>query len=97
MDRAAAAIESFNNFLPATVAFAGINDVDSAKSTKIDDMESFWFAEVLKYLLSCPLISFLPNRGLLTFLGGRYLTFDDPKHISLDECKSQPRGCVVIT
>jgi len=50
LDRAAAAIVSFNEFLPATVAFAGIDDVNSANSTKIDDMESFWFAEVLKYL-----------------------------------------------
>jgi mannosyl-oligosaccharide alpha-1,2-mannosidase len=50
LDRAAAAIDSFNEFLPATVAFAGIDDVNSADSTKIDDMESFWFAEVLKYL-----------------------------------------------
>ncbi|KAK0452349.1 glycoside hydrolase family 47 protein [Armillaria borealis] len=34
----------------ATVAFAGINDVNNKNSSKIDDMESFWFAEVLKYL-----------------------------------------------
>jgi hypothetical protein len=34
-------------------------------TNKFDNTESFWFAEVLKYL---------------------YLTFDDPSHISLDEC-----------
>ncbi|KAJ7596035.1 glycoside hydrolase family 47 protein [Mycena floridula] len=50
LDRAASAIESFNRFLPATVAFAGLNDVDDVNSSQIDDMESFWFAEVLKYL-----------------------------------------------
>ncbi|KAK0199195.1 seven-hairpin glycosidase [Desarmillaria ectypa] len=50
LDRAASAIESFKTFLPATVAFTGIDDVNNKNSTKIDDMESFWFAEVLKYL-----------------------------------------------
>ncbi|SJK98514.1 related to Mannosyl-oligosaccharide alpha-1,2-mannosidase precursor [Armillaria ostoyae] len=50
LDRAASAINSFNTFLPTTVAFAGINDVNNKNSSKIDDMESFWFAEVLKYL-----------------------------------------------
>ncbi|KAF7366880.1 alpha-1,2-Mannosidase [Mycena sanguinolenta] len=50
LDRAASAIDSFNKFLPATVAFAGLNDVNSADGGLIDDMESFWFAEVLKYL-----------------------------------------------
>ncbi|KAJ7927543.1 glycoside hydrolase family 47 protein [Mycena leptocephala] len=64
LDRASAAIDSFNKFLPATVAFAALNDVNSVNGGLIDDMQSFWFAEVLKYL---------------------YLTFDDPKHISLDD------------
>ncbi|KAJ6588848.1 glycoside hydrolase family 47 protein [Mycena capillaripes] len=64
LDRASAAIDSFNKFLPATVAFAALNDVNSKSGGLIDDMQSFWFAEVLKYL---------------------YLTFDDPKHISLDD------------
>jgi mannosyl-oligosaccharide alpha-1,2-mannosidase len=50
LDRAASAINSFNKYLPATVAYAGIWDVTSANSSKIDNMESFWFAEVLKYL-----------------------------------------------
>lgn len=50
LDRAASAIESFNSFLPTAVAFAGINDVNDDQTTQIDDMESFWFAEVLKYL-----------------------------------------------
>ncbi|KAG5219755.1 glycoside hydrolase family protein [Salix suchowensis] len=67
LDNAAAAIDSFNKFLPATVGFAGIDDVNDPNSEKIDDTESFWFAEVLKYL---------------------YLTFDDPEHISLDDCES---------
>ncbi|KAJ7701448.1 glycoside hydrolase family 47 protein [Mycena rosella] len=50
LDRAAAAIASFNKFLPATVAFAGLNDVDDFSAGLIDITESFWFAEVLKYL-----------------------------------------------
>jgi len=50
LDRAASAIASFNKFLPATVAFAGLNDVNDFSAGLIDDMESFWFAEVLKYL-----------------------------------------------
>jgi mannosyl-oligosaccharide alpha-1,2-mannosidase len=50
LDRAAAAVESFNIFLPAKVAFAGIDDVNDPESSQIDDMPSFWLAEVLKYL-----------------------------------------------
>lgn len=50
LDRAARAVESFQKYLPATIAYAGINDVTDVNSSKIDDMESFWFAEVLKYL-----------------------------------------------
>ncbi|KAL0576034.1 hypothetical protein V5O48_005941 [Marasmius crinis-equi] len=66
LDRAASAVNSFNKYLVAkkTGGFAGLNDVDDPSQGQIDDTESFWFAEVLKYL---------------------YLTFDDPKHISLDE------------
>ena len=44
------AVASFNEFLKTRTGFAGINDVNNATTTKIDDMESFWFAEVLKYL-----------------------------------------------
>ncbi|KAJ7686657.1 glycoside hydrolase family 47 protein [Mycena rosella] len=50
LDRAAGAIDSFNKFLPTTIAFTALNDVDSINGGFIDDMESFWFAEVLKYL-----------------------------------------------
>ncbi|KAF9236657.1 glycoside hydrolase family 47 protein [Melanogaster broomeanus] len=50
LDRAASAITSFQKYLPTTVAYTGICDVNNIDSTKIDDMESFWFAEVLKYL-----------------------------------------------
>ncbi|KIJ11859.1 glycoside hydrolase family 47 protein [Paxillus involutus ATCC 200175] len=49
-DNAVSALESFQEYLTTTVAYTGINDVDNTESTKIDDMESFWFAEVLKYL-----------------------------------------------
>ena len=50
LDRAASAIDSFNNYLAATNGFAGLYDANSVNSQKIDDTESFWFAEVLKYL-----------------------------------------------
>ena len=42
--------QSIKTYLPTTVAYTGIYDVNSKTSAKIDDMESFWFAEVLKYL-----------------------------------------------
>ncbi|KAI1787578.1 glycoside hydrolase family 47 protein [Ganoderma leucocontextum] len=66
-DRAISAYQSFQKYLKTSNidAFAPINNVNAADGGGfINDMESFWFAEVLKYL---------------------YLTFDDPKHISLDE------------
>ncbi|CAL1699168.1 unnamed protein product [Somion occarium] len=50
LDRAASAINSINKFLKAPVAFAGIWNVNEADSGFIDDTESFWYAEVLKYL-----------------------------------------------
>ncbi|KAK7022107.1 alpha-1,2-mannosidase [Favolaschia claudopus] len=52
LDRAAAAIASFNKFLPPPdhVGFASLNDVNNPAAGFIDVMESFWFAEVLKYL-----------------------------------------------
>ncbi|KAK0481197.1 glycoside hydrolase family 47 protein [Armillaria luteobubalina] len=40
LDRATSALDSFKEFLPGAVAFDGIYDVNN----------SFWFAEVLKYL-----------------------------------------------
>ncbi|KAH9941640.1 glycoside hydrolase family 47 protein [Epithele typhae] len=49
--RAVDALKSFGTYLKTpTVAYAPINDVDATDSDFIDDMESFWFAEVLKYL-----------------------------------------------
>ncbi|KAJ7509097.1 seven-hairpin glycosidase [Mycena galericulata] len=61
LDRAAATIESFNKFLRIPGfkhkgipdEFAGLQDVDIADPSldnKYDETESFWFAEVLKYL-----------------------------------------------
>ncbi|TCD65742.1 maturation of Asn-linked oligosaccharides protein [Steccherinum ochraceum] len=50
LDRAASAVNSFNKWLKAPAGFAGIWNVNEANSGFIDDMESFWFAEVLKYL-----------------------------------------------
>ncbi|KAG1753648.1 glycoside hydrolase family 47 protein [Suillus paluster] len=50
LDNAASATSNFKKYLSTTVAYTGIWDVNNVDSTKIDDMESFWFAEVLKYL-----------------------------------------------
>ena len=50
-ERAVSAYKSFQTYLKTpTVAFAPINNVNELNSGFIDDMESFWFAEVLKYL-----------------------------------------------
>ncbi|TBU25617.1 glycoside hydrolase family 47 protein [Dichomitus squalens] len=50
-ERAISAYKSFQTYLKTpTVAFAPINNVNQLDSGFIDDMESFWFAEVLKYL-----------------------------------------------
>ncbi|KAJ7780785.1 glycoside hydrolase family 47 protein [Mycena maculata] len=44
LDRALSAIASFNKWLPATVAFASLNDVNNfADGGFIDIMESFWY------------------------------------------------------
>ena len=50
-NRALAAAHSIDKFLKVNNAFAGINDVRLTNSGFIDDTESFFFAEVLKYLL----------------------------------------------
>ncbi|KAG2134864.1 glycoside hydrolase family 47 protein [Suillus clintonianus] len=49
-NNAVSATRSFQKYLSTTVAYTGIYDVNNVDSAKIDDMESFWFAEVLKYL-----------------------------------------------
>ncbi|KAI0035798.1 glycoside hydrolase family 47 protein [Vararia minispora EC-137] len=76
-DRAASAVTSFNRFLKTNSGFASIGDVNSVQNTRIDDMESFWFAEVLKCRPN-------PVRTNVEPICS-YLTFDDPSHISLDE------------
>jgi mannosyl-oligosaccharide alpha-1,2-mannosidase len=50
LDRARSAVTSFNKYLSTSTGFAGIYDVNSCNTTQIDETESFWFAEVLKYL-----------------------------------------------
>lgn len=49
-------------------------------------MESFFFAEVMKYLyVSAILFEEYHLLVVLRDLFNSYLTFDDPNHISLDE------------
>ncbi|EIN11296.1 glycoside hydrolase family 47 protein [Punctularia strigosozonata HHB-11173 SS5] len=52
LDRAASVVESFQQFTRAsqTGAYAPINDVNSNTTTLMDDTQSFFYAEVLKYL-----------------------------------------------
>lgn len=50
LQRARSAAASFITYLSTPTGFAGINDVNNPATTKIDETESFWFAEVLKYL-----------------------------------------------
>ena len=50
LDRARKAVQSFKTYLNTSTGFAGIHDVNNQNSVKINVTESFWFAEVLKYL-----------------------------------------------
>jgi mannosyl-oligosaccharide alpha-1,2-mannosidase len=51
LDRATQAVRSFKKYLKTpSGGYAGLWDVNSVVSDRIDDQESFWFAEVLKYL-----------------------------------------------
>ena len=68
-DRAVSAVASFNKFLPAPVVFAGINNVNDPNLGLIDDMESFWFAEVLKYVyVTSNIMSYHHEHKILTIL-----------------------------
>ena len=50
LQRAQSAVASFNKYLYTPLGFVGLDDVNNATSAKINVTESFWFAEVLKYL-----------------------------------------------
>ncbi|KAH9165122.1 seven-hairpin glycosidase [Lactarius sanguifluus] len=50
LQRARSAIASFNRVLSTQPGFAGIYDVNDPTTPRVDETESFWFAEVLKYL-----------------------------------------------
>ncbi len=50
LQRARSAIDSFNRYLSTSTGFTGIYDVHNPMTPNVDDTESFWFAEVLKYL-----------------------------------------------
>ncbi|KAH9051084.1 glycoside hydrolase family 47 protein [Lactarius vividus] len=51
LDRARSAVKSFNTYLKVpTGGYAGIRDVNNQQTAKYDETQSFWFAEVLKYL-----------------------------------------------
>jgi mannosyl-oligosaccharide alpha-1,2-mannosidase len=51
LSRAASVLPSFNRVLAVNDGFSGINDANNKNGGgRIDDMESFFFAEVMKYL-----------------------------------------------
>ncbi|KAK0442307.1 glycoside hydrolase family 47 protein [Desarmillaria tabescens] len=50
LDRVAKAVDNFQKYLRTDVAYDGIYNVDDQTPTMVNNMESFWFAEVLKYL-----------------------------------------------
>ena len=51
LDRAVLAIRNFKRYLETpSGGFSGLCDVNSVISDRVDDQESFWLAEVLKYL-----------------------------------------------
>jgi mannosyl-oligosaccharide alpha-1,2-mannosidase len=56
LDNAVSFIDSITQYLPAKVGYAGLNNVDSTNSAKDDNMPSFWFSEVLKYLYVMDLV-----------------------------------------
>lgn len=57
LDRAASAVRSFNTFLKTPGGFACLNDVNNVTAPLLDAGESFWYAEVLKYLCVATLFS----------------------------------------
>lgn len=84
-NRALAAVESFNDYLIVGNGGAtGLNDVNNVTAGRVDDTESFWFAEVLKYLYVSIVFHALDSG---TNQRKRYLTFDNPNTISLDKCE----------
>lgn len=91
LERARSAVKSFNGYLSTSTGFAGIYDVNDLTTPWVDETESFWFAEVLKYLqvISRP---FNIDSGSNNSHARRYLTFDDPNRISLDNCKFHHRS-----
>lgn len=52
LDRAVLAVTKFEEYLKVkeTGGYGGLYDVDNTNSQRVDDTESFWYAEVLKYL-----------------------------------------------
>ncbi|KAJ7851679.1 glycoside hydrolase family 47 protein [Mycena olivaceomarginata] len=66
----------FNKFLPSPngVGFACLNDVNNPAAGFIDDTESFLYLYVYNMIMFFSVLN-----------SCRYLTFDDPEHISLDD------------
>ncbi|RXW15707.1 hypothetical protein EST38_g10151 [Candolleomyces aberdarensis] len=50
LERAASAVRSFDKYLRIPTGFPGVWNVNQPGGGLIDDTESFWFAETLKYL-----------------------------------------------
>lgn len=68
LDRAVSAVKSFKKYLQVSGGYAGLYDVNDPLKGRVDDTESFWFAETLKYLY-------------LTFDSPSHISLDECKHV----------------
>lgn len=89
LDRAASAIGSFQKFLtdPGIAGFAPIQDVTNTNKTPdtnyyMDDTQSFWFAEVLKYL--CVITVLCHRRQYLDSIPGTSLLTTPTTSVSMN-------------
>jgi len=84
LDRAKKAAENFREHLRVTGGgYAGLWDVDDVKRGQIDDTESFWYAEVLKYLY-VSLCSLLDGEMRFFFLKGTSRSMTRQRLVSIN-------------
>ncbi|KAF5371789.1 hypothetical protein D9758_003529 [Tetrapyrgos nigripes] len=96
LDRAAQVLDHFQEYLTANDAYSGLGNVqdNSIHTPRIDRMESFWFAETLKYLY-------------LTFDDPEHISLDEYVFNTeahpfkapswSDQCNGMPTGCESAT
>ena len=97
INRAASAIESFNKYLPTTVGYQFCL-VSGMLPLPIQPRLTTWRVSGLPKSWSiCELIQIWagPVAALLN-ISYSYLTFDDPNHISLDDCRSDESFVIYV-